>query len=92
MEGATSKKLQNSKAILFAFVVAVGQHFVGFISVTETFIFSTMALLSQSKTLAGSRAFSGLRARVTPVISNGSSKVTMRKDTYMVEVRVPCKA
>jgi len=51
-----------------------------------------MALLSQSKTLAGSRAFSGLRARVTPVISNGSSKVTMRKDTYMVEVRVPCKA
>uniref|UniRef100_A0A7S3QKF1 Ribosomal protein S21 n=1 Tax=Dunaliella tertiolecta TaxID=3047 RepID=A0A7S3QKF1_DUNTE len=47
-----------------------------------------MALLSQSKTLAGSRAFSGLRARVSPVVSNGSRVTMKRKDSYMVEVNV----
>ncbi|KAF5829572.1 hypothetical protein DUNSADRAFT_15887 [Dunaliella salina] len=47
-----------------------------------------MALLSQSKTLAGSRAFSGLRNRVTPVVSNGSRITMKRKDSYMVEVNV----
>jgi hypothetical protein len=47
-----------------------------------------MALLSQSKTLAGgSRAFSGLRARQAPVVSNGCRATMKRKDSYMVEVR-----
>lgn len=46
-----------------------------------------MSLLSQSKTLAGgSRAFSGLRARQTPVVSNGCFATMKRKDSYMVEV------
>ena len=45
-----------------------------------------MALLSQSKVLAGGKAFCGLRARQTPVVSNGARATMKRKDSYMVEV------
>ena len=46
-----------------------------------------MALLSQSRCLAGSKAFTGVRPRQAPAVANGSKYFMKRKDSYMVEVR-----
>eukprot|EP00195_Chlamydomonas_chlamydogama_P007077 CAMPEP_0202894786 /NCGR_PEP_ID=MMETSP1392-20130828/4108_1 /ASSEMBLY_ACC=CAM_ASM_000868 /TAXON_ID=225041 /ORGANISM="Chlamydomonas chlamydogama, Strain SAG 11-48b" /LENGTH=192 /DNA_ID=CAMNT_0049579577 /DNA_START=57 /DNA_END=635 /DNA_ORIENTATION=- len=47
-----------------------------------------MAALSQSRALAGVRAFTTVRPRQIAQVSNGTKVTMRRKDTYMVEVQV----
>jgi hypothetical protein len=53
--------------------------------------------LSQARTIAGSKAFTGIRPRRVAAVSNGVKYTMKRKDSYMVEVSrsseqgSPCK-
>ncbi|KAG1671027.1 hypothetical protein FOA52_014271 [Chlamydomonas sp. UWO 241] len=47
-----------------------------------------MSALSQSRCLAGSRAFTGIRPRQVAQVSNGCKVFMRRKDSYMVEVNL----
>eukprot|EP00199_Chlamydomonas_sp_CCMP681_P006809 CAMPEP_0119108044 /NCGR_PEP_ID=MMETSP1180-20130426/13229_1 /TAXON_ID=3052 ORGANISM="Chlamydomonas cf sp, Strain CCMP681" /NCGR_SAMPLE_ID=MMETSP1180 /ASSEMBLY_ACC=CAM_ASM_000741 /LENGTH=274 /DNA_ID=CAMNT_0007093617 /DNA_START=10 /DNA_END=834 /DNA_ORIENTATION=+ len=47
-----------------------------------------MSALSQARTIAGSRAFTGLGARQVQRVANGSMCTMKRKDSYMIEVNV----
>jgi hypothetical protein len=48
-----------------------------------------MAALTQARTIAGCKAFTGIRPRRVAAVSNGSKYFMRRKDSYMVEVRQP---
>lgn len=46
-----------------------------------------MATLTQSRALAGSKAFTGLRPRRVAQVANGGKVFMRRNDAYMIEVR-----